>query len=439
MCRQRFFFGLRAASSRALFIASLVAGCGGTDAPADVPTDARADVRDASVDARDTGVRDTGVRDAVADARDAPATDAPRDVTVRADAPDVVVDVETPDDIAEVEDVIEDLVRPDDVPPFEEGVVTFAGSGDPGLVNGLRVDARFYNPVNVAVSPSGDVYVADFGNNSVRKIEPDGWVTTFVRQAGFEAPFGLAFAPDGTLYIETDANDRGGRSNSTGTIWRVPPGERTAEVIARDLGRPRGLVVLPDGRLAMSDYVLHIIETLDPNDGRVSLLAGSRGRAGSANGDGAAARFNRPYGMALRGDGSLVVADQGSQRIRVVTAEGAVSTLAGSGAAGAEDGPGETAQFNGPQGLAINSLGVVFVSEADGHRVRQIAPDGTVSTLAGDGVAGCVDGALDEAEFYGLEGLAISPDDLILYLPDGNRGTGEPYHRMRRLLLPLPD
>lgn len=435
MCRQRFILGLRAAFSRALLIASITAGCGGTDAPSDAHVDVRADVRDASLDARDTGVRD-----AITDVRDAGRTD-----VARVDVTDVPVDVGSPDDIVDVidvddiEDVIEDLVHPDDVPPFEEGVVTFAGSGDPGLVNGLRVDARFDNPVNVAVSPAGDVYVADFGNNAVRKIEPDGWVTTFIRQAGFEAPFGLAFAPDGTLYIETDANDMGGRSNSTGTVWRVAPGERTAEVITRNIGRPRGLVVLGDGRIAMSDYVLHVIETLDPNDGTVTVIAGSRSRAGHVDGAGAATRFNRPYGMALRGDGALVVADQGNQRIRVVTLEGQVTTLAGSGAAGSDDGPAAMAQFNGPQGLAINSMGVVFVSEADGHRVRQVTPDGTVTTLAGDGVAGFVDGALAEAEFYGLEGLAISPDDQILYLPDGNRGTGEPYHRMRRILLPLPE
>ena len=372
---------------------------------------------------------DDAAGDVAPDAAEAPTEDA------------AVVDV-ADDDVAEVakepdaDGPDRPLVRPDDVPMFERGVTTLAGGPEAGWADGLRGDARFDNPVNVAVNPAGDVYVADFGNNAVRKIEPDGWVTTFLRQPGMVAPFGLAFAPDGTLYLETDANDRGGRNFDTGTLWRLRPGERSATVVARDLGRPRGLVVLGDGRLAMSDYARHVIETFDPADGSVAVLAGERGEAGFAEGEGADARFNRPYGMALRGDGSLLVADQGNQRIRVVSAAGVTSTLAGSGARGATNGPGARATFDGPQGVALTPMGVLFVSEAEGHLVRQVSAEGVVTTLAGNRMAAFADGPIGEAAFYGLEGIAVSPDGAILYLPDGNRGTGDPYHRMRRLLLP---
>lgn len=372
-----------------------------------------------------------------ADADDADG-DAAKDVPPEA-ADGAAVDDATVDDAAKKTDADGPeaaLVRPDDVPTFDPGVTTLAGGPEAGWADGLRGDARFDNPVNVAVSPSGDVYVADFNNNAIRKIEPDGWVTTFLRQPGLVAPFGLVFTPDGTLYLETDANDLGGRNFDTGTLWRLQPGERRATVVARDLGRPRGLVVLGDGRLAMSDYTRHVIETFDPADGSVAVLAGVRGEAGFAEGEGADARFNRPYGIALRADGSLLVADQGNQRIRVVTAAGATSTLAGSGARGANDGPGARATFDGPQGVALTPMGVLFVSEAEGHLVRRVSAEGVVTTIAGNRMAAFADGPIGESAFYGLEGIAVSPDGAILYLPDGNRGTGDPFHRMRRLLLP---
>lgn len=383
-------------------------------------------------DVADAAAPDAPPPDAPAAAPDASAIDAA--LSPDAAAPEVTVDAadDTPEDAA-APDV--PLVRPEDVPAFEPGVVTFAGGPMAGLSDGLRGDARFNNPVNVAVSPMGDAYVADFDNNAIRKIEPDGWVTTFLRQEGFEAPFGMVFAPDGTMYLETDANDRGGRTNDTGTLWRLRPGERRATALARDLGRPRGMVVLPDGRLALSDYTRHVVETFDPADGTVTVIAGTPRMPGFADGTGAAALFDRPYGMALRGDGALLVADQGNQRIRVVTLAGEVTTLSGSGARGGDDGPAATATFDGPQGVALAADGTLFVSEADGHLVRRVAPDGAVTTVAGDRMGGFVDGPLAEAVFYGLEGIALSPDGAVLYLPDGNRGTGGPYHRMRRLQL----
>ncbi|MFO0608562.1 MAG: hypothetical protein U0324_35680 [Polyangiales bacterium] len=358
----------------------------------------------------------------------------PRDA--RADATDAAADIARDASDPDVEGKDVPLVRPEDVPAFEPGVATFAGGATSGLSDGLRGDAHFNNPVNVAVSPMGDAYVADFDNNAIRKIEPDGWVTTFLRQEGFEAPFGMVFASDGTMYLETDANDRGGRSNDTGTLWRLRPGERRATALARDLGRPRGMVVLPDGRLALSDYTRHVIETFDPDNGQLTMLAGTPGMEGFADGTGAAARFSRPYGMALRRDGALLVADQGNQRIRVVTLAGAVTTLSGSGTRGGDDGPAMRATFDGPQGVALAADGALYVSEADGHLVRRVAPDGAVTTVAGNRMGGFVDGPLAEAVFYGLEGIALSPDGAVLYLPDGNRGTGGAYHRMRRLLLP---
>jgi DNA-binding beta-propeller fold protein YncE len=370
-------------------------------------------------------------------ARDA-SNDATRDVSLDAHVPGADAATELGADVAT--DLVitvadSDLARPDDVPDFEPGVATLAGTGEPGFVDGLRIEARFDNPVNVAVSPEGAVFIADFGNDAVRRIEPDGWVTTFLHARGFEAPFGMAFAPDGTFFVETDTNDRGMRNDTTGTLWRLLPGERTLSVVVRDVGRPRGLVVLDDGRIAMSDYVAHVISVLDLRDRSVTVLAGARGMAGFVDGVGAAARFNRPYGIARRVDGSLLVADQSNQRIRVIELDGTVTTLAGSGARGAADGMGVAATFDGPQGVAIDGDGTLYVSESGGHTVRRVDAKGSVTTVAGDGREGYIDGALREAEFFGLEGLALSPDGATAYLPDGNRGGSMPHHRVRRMTL----
>lgn len=386
-----------------------------------------------------TDARVGALADVTPDARPDVAPDARPDATpdvtpdARPDAtPDVTPDV-TPDAVISVVD--SSLARPDDVPPFALGVATLAGAGESGFVDGLRDDARFSNPVNVAVSPTGAVYIADFGNDAIRRVDSDGWVTTYLHSAGFEAPFGMAFAGDGTFYVETDADDRGAHDESTGTVWRLAPGERSLTVVARDIGRPRGLAALPDGRVVMSDYAAHVIAVLDPADGAVTVLAGRRGAPGFVDGVGAAARFNRPYGIARRSDGAILVADQVNERVRVVTMDGAVSTLAGSGARGGDDGAGATATFDGPQGVAIDGDDALYVSESGGHLVRRIDVDGVVSTVAGDGREGYLDGELRAAEFFGLEGIAVSSDGSTAYLPDGNRGGALPYHRVRRMTL----
>jgi sugar lactone lactonase YvrE len=411
----------------AVVVAALNAQCS-TFTPA-LTQDAR--VESPPVDAALDAAPPDAAADASLDARDgAPEAPPPDDAGL-----DIAAKPDAADDADEFEDLGPPPERPDDVPPFLSGVATLAGASESGLVDGLRTDARFNNPVNLAVSPAGDVYVADFGNNAVRKVEPDGWVTTFVRQRAFEAPFGLVFAPDGTLYVETDANDRGARTNDSGTLWRVLPGRRTATVVARDLGRPRGLVLLPDGRLAMSDYVHHVISVFSFEDASVTPLAGRRDAPGYADGAGADARFDRPYGMALRADGALLVADQGNHRVRVVTLDGTVSTLAGDGLEGHIDARSASAEFNAPQGVALDATGALYVSEAEGHYVRRVAPDGDVTTVAGDGVAGYQDGELRASRFYGLEGLAMSPGGDVVYLPDGDRGTDQAYNRLRRLPL----
>lgn len=318
------------------------------------------------------------------------------------------------------------------------GAITLAGTDQPDWVDGARDVARFNNPANLALGPDGNLYVADNDNSCIRIVRPSGQVLTYVQQEGFSYPFGLAFAADGTLYVQTDGNDRGQRNYNTGTLWRVDRLTGRATPLARDLGRPRGLAVIPDGRVVMVDNEHHVIRVFDPATAQVTDLAGVRDEPGFNEGLGAEARFNRPYDAVVVGD-RLLVADQNNQRIRSITFDGRVSTYAGSGEAGSTNGTSAAASFNRPQALAIDGMGNVYVTEIDGYVVRRISPDGNVTTVAGAGTRGYMDGAPMSAQFFGLEGLDVSADGRTLFLADGNRGTSDPHHRVRRVVLAADD
>lgn len=322
-------------------------------------------------------------------------------------------------------------------PGLTAGVSTLAGAGQAGYVDGNRDLARFANPVNVAYGPDGNLYVADFDNNRLRVVAADGTTATVIAQATFERPFGLAFGPDGTLWVSTDNDQTGtGHDATSGSIWQVDVHAKTATVVANAIGRPRSLCVLRDGRLAASDDLHDVIETIDPATGEVTVLAGTLDAPGFADDIGAAARFARPYGIVQRPDGALVVADSDNQRLRLVGLDGTVTTLAGTGAEGYADGALATARFSGPQGLAITTAGEIFVTDVGNYRVRRISATG-VDTIAGNGIAGYFDTEDSlAAELYGLEGLSVAPDGSTIYVADGTRGERVGYNRVRRVSAP---
>jgi sugar lactone lactonase YvrE len=320
-----------------------------------------------------------------------------------------------------------------------EGAVTLAGSGLPGDSDGPRDLAAFDNPVNVMMGPDGNVYVADFGNDSIRRITPSGMVSTLIAQSNFRRPFGMVFAADGTLYVQTDSNDSGGLSTATGTIWRVDLDSGNATVVVRNVGRPRGLARLSDGRLVLAEGPRHSVLLLDPDAASPAptLLAGSNDTAvsGYVDGTGPAARFNRPQDVVVIDD-EIYVADRENHRIRKITLGGVVTTVAGSGTPGNQDGAMAQASFNRPYGLARDDAGNLYVSDFDGYRIRKIDLDsGMVTTIAGSGTPGYLDAENPmQAQFFGLEGIDVG--DSYLYAADGSRGEDEPYHRVRRVSLP---
>ncbi len=324
--------------------------------------------------------------------------------------------------------------------PLAEGAATLAGGPISGRVDGDRNSASFNNPVNVEVGPDGNIYVADFDNGLLRVITPQGTVSTLApAEADFSRPFGLAFTPDGSLYVQTD-RDTGGQLS--GALWRVDTQTGEATLVEDTVGRMRGLAALPDGRLVMAEYQKHVIVVIDPATGVVNTIAGAYDQIGNTDGVGEAARFNIPYDLVLHPDGYLVVADYGNNQLRRIDLNGngpaEVTTLAGTGMAGVVDDTLAAAEFNQPQGLAVDDAGMLYVTDSAGFVIRRVdlAAD-SVTTIAGTGEAGFRD---DEnplaAQFYGLEGIAVDDAGTYLYVADGSRGEDARYHRVRRVSLP---
>jgi sugar lactone lactonase YvrE len=318
--------------------------------------------------------------------------------------------------------------------PFT-GVDTLAGVAAAGYVDGSRQVAKFSNPVNVAYR-DGKLYVADFDNGKLRVIDVStGDTSTVIAQQGFSRPFGLAFASDGTLYVSTDNDQAGNHSPTSGAIWKVDLGARTATVVANAIGRPRGIAVLPDGRIAAADCLHHVIELVEPSTGQIKTIAGAWDTKGVVDGPGSIARFSAPYGIAVRSDGKLIVTDLGNHRIRLVGLDGATTTLSGASGQGFLDGAIAEAKFNNPQAIAVAANGDIYITDRGNFRVRRISGN-RVETIAGNGRGGYRDSE-DRlaAELYGLEGLSVVPDGSIVYLADGNRGDNVPYNRIRQIKL----
>lgn len=288
-------------------------------------------------------------------------------------------------------------------------VSTFAG-GVAGNLDANGTSARFSTPLGVAVDADGNLLVTDVDNNSLRKITPAGDVTTLA--TGLARPFGVTVS-QGRIFVTSENGNK---------VLEVHPvtGVATEFMLDTPLDRPRGLVADEAGNLYVSEYGQRI-RKISPL-GAVTTLAGS-GMIGTDDGQGTAASFYNPAYLAIDAAGNVYVADQNGPTIRKITPTGDVTTLAGSGAMGTIDGPGATATFREPVGMAMGSDGMVYMSDHSGQMIRRIAADGTVSSVAGQSVfAGSDDGAGSVARFNYPAGIAFDAEG-NLYVIDalGNR------------------
>ncbi len=190
------------------------------------------------------------------------------------------------------------------------------------------------------------------------------------------------------------------------------------------LQQPTGLARDSKGTLYLAERGKHRLRSVT-TAGVSSVFAGE-GTAGFIDGPAAKARFNAPTGIAVDPFGTVYVADSNNHRVRKVNPQGVVTTLAGSGGTGFKDGKGTAAQFNLPWGIDVGSKGDVYVADRNNHRVRRIATDGTVTTLAGDGTAGFLDGKGKFVRCNSPRDVLALPDGSVLFSDYGN-------HRLRRI------
>jgi sugar lactone lactonase YvrE len=202
---------------------------------------------------------------------------------------------------------------------------------------------------------------------------------------------------------------------------------------------PFGVAVALDGTVYVSDAAdNNRIRKISP-DGSVSTFAG--GTEGFADGTGSSAAFNTPSGLVIDSSSNLYVADTSNNRIRKVTREGAVSTIAGDGNAGYLDGPAAQAQFNGPIGVAVDARGNVFIADTYNDRIRKLDANGQVSTVAGGNHPGFVDGPSSQALFDTPSGLVSTDDGLLIVADTGNDRLRKitPDGQVTTLQLRVPD
>lgn len=258
-------------------------------------------------------------------------------------------------------------------------VTTVAGSTVAGHRDGKAEEALFRGPDNIAMDREQNIYVADADNFRIRRLSPEGFVVTI---AGTDVP-----------------GYRDGRRSSA------------------MFGYPTGIAVDRYGALYVADRRTHTVRKITP-DGRVFTIAGN-GLPGFSDGRGRLSHLREPISVAVAEDGTVYIADSGNNAIRKVSTDGEVSTLAG-GKPGYRDGRGREAQFNWPTGIAVGPDGNIYVCDSGNNKIRRITPDGVVSTIAGRIVAGRSDGTAFEAEFNFPTGIAVDKMGNIYIADSGN-------------------
>lgn len=319
-------------------------------------------------------------------------------------------------------------------------VTTWAGTkGVSGSADGTLLTAQFDLPWGIAIDGFGQVYLADIGNHTVRKITQAGTVSTLAGRAAemgsadgtgsgvrFHTPLGLASDNGTNLYVSDSGNHTVRKITPSGLVstWAGlarATGTNDGVGSAARFNSPSGLGVDRATNLYVADTWNHTIRKISPA-GVVTTLAGMAGVNGSADGTNASASFNFPTGLAVDRQTNVYVVDTDSHTVRKITPRGVVTTLAGlAGARGTNDGVGSAARFSSPYGIAVDRNTNVFVADTFNNTIRKIAPDGTVTTFAGAArVRGTNDGMGSAARFDGPFGLMIDSATNLLVADLGN-------------------
>lgn len=336
-------------------------------------------------------------------------------------------------------------------------VTTFAGDGLSGLINGDTANCRFKSPDGICRDQSGNLFIADGDNHCIRKISPDGLVTTYAgtglagyvdgpaATAQFRTPFDVCVDVEGNVYVSDFENQYIRRIDTDGTVSTVAgngiAGYVDGSSATAQFNYPRGIVIDATGNLYVSDSWNHRVRKIDAS-GEVSTYAGGGSIFGVQSvsefkdGSDTSARFYTPCGLSIDDIGNIYVADAYNHRVRKIDLSQYVSTVAGTGISGAAgggfvDGDISVARFNTLTELFVSGTGTIYVSDTYNNRIRKIE-NGIVSTLAGSGVAGYLDGPDSLAKFNHPRGVVLDGSAHSILVCDGNN------RRIRRVTIEAP-
>lgn len=322
------------------------------------------------------------------------------------------------------------------------GVTTLAGwPGSSGGADGTGRAARFSGDGGIRTDANGNIYVSDSSTYTIRKVTPAGVVTTVAGISGklgsTDGPAATAlFAGVGGVAIDTSGNIYVADSGNY-TIRKITPGGMVSTLagVAGSRGSsdgagsaarfydPQNLAVDRAGNIYVADGMADVIREITPA-GVVTTLAGTPGTTGSADGTAGAASFNDPTGIVVDVTGNIYVADYGNDTVRKIAPGAIVTTIAGSPLTpGSADGTGSAANFNGPAGVGVDGSGNVYVADAGNETIRVISPSGFVTTVAGQaGVADSADGLATNARFNTPGDVSVDNSGIV-YVADAQNST----------------
>jgi hypothetical protein len=314
-----------------------------------------------------------------------------------------------------------------------------------GTNDGLGTTARFSNPWTLAVDANGNIFIADQWNATIRKATSAGMVTTLVGPAAkLWRPSGVTVGLDGTVYFSDTLNNTIKKATPAGAVTVVAGSNDTFKHGTTDglgsvalFSNPSGLAVDNANNIFVADTGNNTIRkiSLSGLTWTVTTIAGDITKTnssggvigGSTDGTNSAAQFKNPYGVAVDSGGNLFVADSGNYTIRKITHVGSdwvTTTLAGNpGMSGSANGTNTVARFNGADGVAVDSVGNLFVADGGNQLIRKVTPMGTnwvVTTIGGGSFWGTNDGVGNASRFHGPAGIAVDSNGTLFVADTSN-------------------
>ena len=335
-------------------------------------------------------------------------------------------------------------------------ITTIAGTGEYGYGGdgGPAVDAQLSRPWGVAVDGEGNLYIADSSDHRIRKVDSSGFITTIAGtgaskfggdggpavDAQLSSPTGMTVDDEGNLYIADYNNRRIRKVDSSGVITTIAgswfPGRNCfggdgGPATQAGLCYPYDVAVDGAGNVYIADRLSHRIRKVDTS-GIISTIAGSRyyGGYGGDGGPATQARLNDPAGVTVDIAGNIYIADTVNRRIRKVDTSGIITTIAGSGQSvyyfrdAGDGGPATDAAISHPYNVTVDGAGNLYITDSSHRRIRKVDSSGTINTIAGGGQRGVVGdgGPATDAYLNRPRGLALdSVGNLYIAEEDGHR------------------